>query len=116
MEIGPFVLTNGSLIPYDEEGRSRQNVIEAEDGSIYVQDRTAAKFIRARIKLNRTEANAVAGYLENGVRYAADAFTLKDDFNVQWNVRLWGGKVRRRSIASNVVEMDLMFRVEVTNR
>ena len=116
MEIGPFTLTRGSLTPYDEEGRTRQNVMEAEDGSIYVHDRTATKFIRCKVKLNRTEANAVAGYLENGARYAAEAFTLKDDFNIQWNVRFWGGRVKRRSIASNVVELDLMFRVEVTNR
>lgn len=115
MKIGPYTVSRGSLIPYTVERRASQTRRKAADGSITVvekPDRTE-RYFHTKIKVPRAEANKIADFLETGVGYARDTFTLVDGFGTSFTVRFWDGRVRERFVASNVVELDLLFRREV---
>lgn len=114
MEIGPFTITRGTMIPYIEDERTSQVRKVAGDGSVTVveQEFGEEQFFRAKIKVPRTEALQIRDYLK-AKRFAGETFTYKDGFGVSFTVRFWDRRVRRRNVAGGLTEMDLLFREEL---
>jgi len=113
-QIGPYVIERGALIPYNDEATSDQvKQIDGNGGVVVTEATFTERFIRAVIKVSKAQADYLDGFLTNGVRFAGEYFTLVDGFGVSRNVRFWDRKVNRKSIASGIVQMDLLFREEV---
>jgi hypothetical protein len=117
MKIGPFTLSRGQLLPARYEGTTPQGRIIAADGSPVIVEHPYAKeeFLRVKVKLPKIEADTIAGYLEDGVGFARETTTIEDGYGKTFVVRYWDKRVRRTVVASNVVELDLLFRKEVTS-
>lgn len=113
MTIGPYVISRGNLLPYDENLATKQHRAEADDGAVGVIDDWDVQTFRVKITVPRAEALNIRGYLRTGVRYAAIPFTLVDDFGTSWLVRLWDRNIKMRTKATNLVEMVMVFREEV---
>lgn len=115
LKIGPYLVTKGALLPYEERGETDQDVDITSDGGVVVHERPFdTEYIRAVIKCQLDEARVISGYLRNGVRYRAIPFTIVDGFGTSRLVRFWDRRVRSRHLGANRVELDLLFRQEVT--
>jgi hypothetical protein len=116
MIIGPFTLSRGALTPYTEERSTRQSTRTAADGSVTVVDQVYARetFFRAKVRLPKEEADTIVGYLTDGVGFARDTLSLTDAWGIVHTVRFWDRKIKKRVISANLVELDLLFREEVT--
>ena len=114
-QIGPYEVERGALIPYTDETETRQvKQIDGAGGVIVTEVPYKERYIKAVIKTSKQQADLIDGFLTNGVRFASTIFTLVDGFGVSRNVRFWDDKVKRKSIASDIVRMDLLFREEVS--
>ena len=114
LTIGPYVVTKGALLPYEERGETGQTADIDGDGGVVVHEQPFdTEYIRAVIKCSVDEARAIGGYLRNGVRYRAIPFTLVDGFGTSCLVRFWDKRVRRKNLGGDRVSLDLLFRIEV---
>lgn len=114
LKIGPYKLTKGALLPYDEKSSTTQKESIDGNGGVVVHERSyKEKFIRAKCKCSVAEARTLEGYLTNGVRYKAIAFELVDGFGTTRLVRFWDKDVHRKHLGGDRVELDLLFREEV---
>lgn len=115
MEIGPFVVSRGAMVPYNVDFRTPQIANEAMDGAIVVTEKpyNKTRFIRAVIKVPFAEGLQISTFLSSGVRFKAIPFIIKDGFGQTWNVRFWDKRVREKHLAGGPVLLDLLFRVEV---
>ena len=115
MKIGPFTLSRGTLLPYTEERKTSQSTRVAPDGSVTVVDQiyTRETFFRAKVRIPKDEADVIVGYLTDGVGFARDTFSLEDGFGVTFTVRFWDRRLRKKTISSNLIELDLLFREEI---
>ena len=115
MTIGPYVVSRGNLVPYDETVNTRQHRNEADDGTVGIIDDFDVQMFKVKIRVPRAEALNIRGYLRTGVKFAAIPFTLVDDYGSSWQVRFWDRKVLMRTTRGNsLVEMVMTFREEVT--
>lgn len=114
MQIGPYVISRGTMVPYGEDDTTSQTRKVAGDGSVTVVDQAFGEesFFRAKIKIPQAEAKTIRNYLL-AVGFARDTFSMIDGFGVTHTVRFWDKRVRRRNIAGGLVEMDLLFREEI---
>lgn len=115
MQIGPFTLSRGQIVPATTDYKTPQKTVLAYDGSVTVIDYgfPDEEFIRAKVRLPEDEADKIISFLRNGMGYARTAFSIVDGYGDTHVVRFWDRKIRKRVIASNVVELDLLFRKEV---
>jgi hypothetical protein len=114
MQIGPYTITRGTMVPYQVDDETRQVKLEAEDGSVTVTEPAfnSVRFMRPKIKVPQAEAVEIANFLL-AVGYARDTFTYVDGFGTSHTVRYWDKKIRQRNIAGGLVEMDILLRREV---
>lgn len=113
-KIGPHVVSRGALIPYEDKWRGGQMVQEDGNGGVIVSGKNYnVRFFRAVIRIPRDEALRIGGYLANNVKLTGTIITLVDGFGTTRSVRFWDNEVSMLSIASDLVEMDLLFREEV---
>ena len=113
-QIGAYVVERGALIPYtDEAGTDQVKQIDGDGKVVVTEALFTTRYIKAVIKVTKEQADAIDGFLTNGVRFAGEIFVLVDGFGTSRNVRFWDKKVQRISIASDSVQMDLLFREEV---
>jgi hypothetical protein len=113
-KIGAYTIERGALIPYTDEATTNQGKqIDGNGGVVITETPYTERYIRAIIKVSTEQADYIDGFLTNGVRFAGEYFTLVDGFGVSRNVRFWDKKVKRKSIASGIVQMDLLFRLEI---
>ena len=114
MQIGPFTVSRGTMIPYVEDDRTSQVRKVAGDGSITVVEQGFASelFFRAKIKVPRDEGTKIRDFLL-AKGYASETFTYIDGFGTSFTVRFWDRRVRRRNIGGSLVELDLLFRQEI---
>lgn len=114
LKIGAYTVERGALIPYNDTAETRQVKQVDGDGKVIVTEYPfKERFIRTLIKVPKEQADCIDGFLTNGVRFAGSIFVLVDGFGISRNVRFWDKKVIRKSIASDTVQMDLLFREEV---
>jgi hypothetical protein len=113
MIIGPYTVSRGTLLPWEEEAATKQKWNEALDGSVGVVDDYAVTFIKGHIIVPWPEAMDIKGFLENGMRFAATVFILEDSRGIQHSVRWWQKRVRAQERAVDQCKIDLLFRVEV---
>ena len=116
MTIGPYTITTGNLIPYSENVATNQIRQEAADYSTVIVDRPQVRFLKGKFKVPRAEADDIERFLTWGVRFAATAFTVVDDFGTSWSVRYWDRVCKKKFVAADVVLMELTFRVEPVTR
>lgn len=115
MKIGPYTVSRGAILPLTETTESEQTQTVMLDGSVAIFDDWDCELKKVRIRVPRAEALNIRGFLRYGVRYAALPFEIQDDYGNTWWVRYWGGsKIDMETIVSNLVEMNLVFRVEVS--
>ena len=114
MEIGPFTISRGTMIPYVAEFRTDQVRKKAADGSVTVVEQAFTEreeFFRAKVKIPRAEGEDLANFLD-AKGFARDTFTYKDGFGVSFTVRFWDRRIRKRYITGGLMELDLLFRKE----
>lgn len=112
--IGPYTVSRGVTVPYERESQTDQNVDIDGDGHVVVTEVAYnSQFIKAKIVGSNEEIEAIRGFLVDGVRFAAVAFYITDDWSVTHLVRYWGGKPKSSFVAPGICEMDLLFREEV---
>jgi hypothetical protein len=116
MTIGPYTVTRGAMVPFTFEATSPQIAVETEDLEVVVAEKTAnsVEYIRAVIKEPIDNGMNISNYLKYGVRFKAIPFTVQDDYGTTWLVRFWDRRVKRRHLGGDLVELDLLFRIEVT--
>lgn len=115
LKIGPYELEKGALVPYEEKGVTDQESDTDGDGGIVVHERPwDVKFIRAVCRCTTDEARVIEGYLRHGVRYKAIPFEIVDGFGTTRLVRFWDDKVIKKHLGNDRVELDLLFREEVS--
>ena len=115
LTIGPYTMAKGALLPYEERDTTRQRFDITGDGGVVTHDvGYKEEFVRAIIKCPRDEGRAIAGFLTNGVRFRAMPFILVDGFGRSLTVRFWDKKLYKKYVQGAQVQMDLMFRIEVT--
>lgn len=113
MKIGPYTVTRGQIIPFEEYSNSEQTRLVLSDGSAAVSDDFDAEFKKVTIKVTRAEALNIRGFIRHAARYAAEAFEIYDDYGASWLVRYWDDRITMGTVASSTVEMVMIFRVEV---
>jgi len=115
MQIGSIVLARGAMKPYIVKQKTSQTVVETENGEITVTEKAHNKvrFIHVKAKEDRDIAERIANFLANGARFRAVPFSLIDDDGSTWTVRFWDDEVRTKQRGATLVELDLLFRVEV---
>ena len=114
MQIGPYPVTRGAILPYSAKGSTKQKTSIDGDGGVVAHEVPFGEiFFRAVIHCSHEEGRVIAGYLRNGVRYSAVPFTFVDGFGTSRLVRFWDNDVNENYISGTEVELDLLFREEV---
>jgi len=114
MKIGPYTVTRGMIVPFDEYSNSEQTRLELSDGAVAISDDWDTEFKKCTIKVSRGEALNIRGFLRRSARYSAEPFEIIDDYGTTWWVRYWDSKINMATAVSNIVEMVMVFRVEVS--
>ena len=115
LKIGPFTVSRGALIPYNETFETDQTKMKDGDGGAVVVSRPYVNtMIRVTIKVPRDEARMIANYLAHNVKFAGLPLTLVDGLGTTRTVRFWDDKVNKKYLAGgSLVQMNLLFREEV---
>lgn len=113
LQVGPYVLPRGGIVPYEETSTTRQTRLEAMNGAMHVIDAWDYELKKITVRDSREVCLNVKGFLKNACRYAAFPFTLVDGFGTSFRVRLWDRNIKVKTIAADVAELVFTVRVEV---
>ena len=112
--IGPHTLTRAQLTPAKYQGKLRQAVDVAYDGSVLVSGSTVRdRLYTMKCKLPRTEAEKIVNYIENSLRGSAEVVTVTDGFGVPRQMRYWDDAIEYQVGGGGFTEITLVFREEL---
>lgn len=113
--IGTITITKGDLLPRDDEDRSRQSRQVDGDGGVVVQEAAFTEyFFTAKLKATRREIEDLVAYIKSTLKFSANTVTVVDGYGTSRTMRVWQDSIKRRTVVSNIVEITLLFREEVT--
>lgn len=111
--IGPHSLTRAQLVPAKYQGKLRQSVELAHDGSVLASGSTVKdRIYTVRCKLPRAEAEKIANYIENSLRGSAELVSVTDGFGVTRQMRYWDDAIEYSVGGGGFTEIVLVFREE----
>lgn len=112
---GSYTIERGELLPREDTLESGQSRMVDGDGQVVVIEAPFDEyFFTARVKGSKDEIEDLVAYLRTTARYSASAITVVDGYGVSRSMRLWQDKISRRTVASDLVELSLVLREEVT--
>lgn len=115
IDIGPYTIERGELLPRKDSYKSGQKKMVDGDGQVVVVEAPYdERFFTARMKGTKDEIEDVVAYLRATGRYSAAAITVVDGYGVSRSMRLWENSIEWRTVASNLIEVSLLLREEVT--
>lgn len=115
----PGSIANSTEVSVEKQ----QNVLEYEDGSVDVRDRSVGKwFIKLRFFTDSSTANSVRSFMHETIQYQRYAFTFTPDAGIDAGAgagvavtaRLWQKNYTEKYITSNRVEFSLILRASST--
>jgi len=115
MKIGPHTMSRGQLIgsPIIAKTPGKANE-DGAGGVVVAEGNFVARYFNYKANLPRSEAEKVAYYIENSLRFWGEIVTVVDGFGVSRQCRYWKDEIRWTPIGGDMVSVDWPFRVEVT--
>jgi len=114
MMIGPYTITRGAVLPYEEEFSSDQVIQKDGNGDVIVSGNDYTdSFLKVTISAEKELLDTIANFLKNNNRFAALPFTLVDGFGVTKLVRLWDNKFKKVYQGNNFGTIEIIVREEV---
>ena len=114
--LGPYTFARGEIIPASRQYSSPEEVAKSEDGVVYVAGGNYdEEIIHVKIIDSKSAVDDLIAWIRNGVRYAMNTFSFVDGYGTTRVVRYWGRQtIRQRIIGTEVVEIEIPLRVEVS--